>query len=81
MMARSTTTTMLLICGICLRNELVGINTAIVGPSGGNFGIGFATPAHATATNVTAVINKHKILRAALRLHSNFQPDCYRGLT
>lgn len=29
-----------------LRGELVGINTAIVGPSGGNVGIGFAIPAN-----------------------------------
>jgi serine protease Do/serine protease DegQ len=28
-----------------LRGELVGINTAIIGPSGGNVGIGFAVPA------------------------------------
>src|SRR5207248_649282 len=27
-----------------LRGELVGINTAILGPSGGNIGIGFAIP-------------------------------------
>ena len=29
-----------------LRGELVGINTAIVGPSGGNVGIGFAIPSN-----------------------------------
>jgi len=29
---------------INLRGELVGINTAIIGPSGGNVGIGFAVP-------------------------------------
>jgi len=29
-----------------LRGELVGINTAIVGPAGGNVGIGFAIPSH-----------------------------------
>jgi serine protease Do/serine protease DegQ len=29
-----------------LRGELVGINTAIIGPSGGNVGIGFAIPAN-----------------------------------
>ena len=27
-----------------LRGELVGINTAIIGPAGGNVGIGFAVP-------------------------------------
>jgi Do/DeqQ family serine protease len=29
---------------INLRGELVGVNTAIIGPSGGNIGIGFAVP-------------------------------------
>jgi Do/DeqQ family serine protease len=29
-----------------LRGELVGINTAIIGPSGGNVGIGFAVPSN-----------------------------------
>lgn len=29
-----------------LAGELVGINTAIIGPSGGNVGIGFAVPVH-----------------------------------
>ncbi|OUD12650.1 serine endoprotease DegQ [Thioflexithrix psekupsensis] len=29
-----------------LRGELIGINTAILAPSGGNVGIGFAIPAH-----------------------------------
>jgi len=29
---------------VSLRGELIGINTAIVGPSGGNVGIGFAIP-------------------------------------
>src|SRR5205814_8155984 len=30
---------------INLKGELVGINSAIIGPSGGNVGIGFAVPA------------------------------------
>jgi Do/DeqQ family serine protease len=29
-----------------LAGELIGINTAIIGPAGGNVGIGFAVPAH-----------------------------------
>jgi serine protease Do/serine protease DegQ len=31
---------------INLRGELVGVNTAIIGPSGGNVGIGFAVPSN-----------------------------------
>lgn len=37
-----------------LRGELIGINTAIIGPSGGNVGIGFAVP----ATMARAVMNQ-----------------------
>ena len=29
-----------------LRGELIGINTAILGPNGGNIGIGFAIPSN-----------------------------------
>ena len=36
-----------------LRGELIGINTAIIGPSGGNVGIGFAVPS-AMVQKVTA---------------------------
>lgn len=34
---------------INLRGELIGINTAIIGPSGGNVGIGFAVPTNMAA--------------------------------
>lgn len=34
---------------INLKGELIGINTAIIGPSGGNVGIGFAVPTHMVA--------------------------------
>jgi len=39
-----------------LRGELIGINSAIIGPSGGNVGIGFAVPssmAHAVMSQIT----------------------------
>ena len=45
-----------------LRGELVGINTAIVGPSGGNVGIGFAIP-----TNMAASIQKTLIEHGEVR--------------
>ena len=41
-----------------LRGELVGINTAIVGPSGGSVGIGFAIPAN-MAQQITAQLIEH----------------------
>jgi Do/DeqQ family serine protease len=37
-----------------LRGELIGINTAIIGPSGGNVGVGFAIP----TTMVRSVMNQ-----------------------
>ena len=37
-----------------MNNELVGVNTVIVGPSGGNIGIGFAIPG-----NMASVIMAH----------------------
>ena len=41
-----------------LHGELVGINTAIIGPSGGNVGIGFAVPVN-IATAVTHQLAEH----------------------
>jgi Do/DeqQ family serine protease len=43
---------------INLRGELIGVNTAIVGPSGGNIGIGFAIPAN-MAKQVMQQLIKH----------------------
>lgn len=47
---------------INLRGELVGINTAIFTPSGGNVGIGFAIPA-STAAHVMAQLIEHGEVR------------------
>ena len=43
---------------VSLRGELVGINTAIIGPSGGNVGIGFAVPVN-IATAVMDQLSAH----------------------
>jgi len=45
-----------------LRGELVGINTAIIGPSGGNVGIGFAVPSN-MARAVMSQLAKHGEVR------------------
>jgi serine protease Do/serine protease DegQ len=45
-----------------LRGELVGINTAIIGPSGGNVGIGFAVPSN-MARQVMEQLLKHGEMR------------------
>ncbi len=46
-----------------LRGELVGINTAIVGPSGGNVGIGFAIPSNLAADLTQQLVNEGEVRR------------------
>ncbi len=48
-----------------LRGELVGINTAIIAPGGGNVGIGFAIPSNMAAT-ITAHLAKDGEVRRGL---------------
>lgn len=48
-----------------LRGELVGINTAIVAPSGGNVGIGFAIPSN-MAANIKNTLVEHGEVRRGL---------------
>lgn len=47
---------------VSLKGELIGINTAIIGPSGGNVGIGFAVPSNMART-VTEQLMKHGEVR------------------
>ena len=42
-----------------LAGEVVGINTALIGPSGGNVGIGFAVPSNRARTALQRVIRRH----------------------
>jgi serine protease Do/serine protease DegQ len=49
-----------------LRGELVGINTAILGPSGGNIGIGFAIPSNMANDVMTQLIQHGKVKRGRL---------------
>lgn len=52
-----------------LRGEVVGVNTAIVSPTGGNVGIGFAVPA-ATARAVIDDLREHgRVMRGWLGVH------------
>src|SRR5512134_2630743 len=48
-----------------LRGELIGINTAILGPSGGNVGIGFAVPSN-MAMSIKDSLVKHGEVRRGL---------------
>ncbi len=49
-----------------LRGELVGINTAIVGPSGGNVGIGFAIPSNMAKGLMEQLVNEGEVRRGKL---------------
>lgn len=49
-----------------LRGELVGINTAIIGPSGGNVGIGFAVPAHMARAVLDQILRFGEVRRGKL---------------
>jgi Do/DeqQ family serine protease len=51
-----------------LRGELVGINTAIIGPSGGNVGIGFAVPSFIAQAVMSQLIRFGEVRRGQLGL-------------
>jgi serine protease Do len=46
-----------------VRGELIGINTAILSPSGGNLGIGFAVPSNMARTVMDQLIRTGKVTR------------------
>jgi len=46
-----------------LKGELIGINTAIIGPSGGNVGIGFAVPSNMARSVMTQIIRHGEVRR------------------
>ncbi len=49
-----------------LRGELIGINTAILAPAGGNIGIGFAIPANMVAAIMAQLIKHGEVQRGRL---------------
>ncbi|WP_406665892.1 Do family serine endopeptidase [Gallaecimonas sp. GXIMD1310] len=49
-----------------LRGELIGINTAIIGPDGGNIGIGFAIPVNMMNNLVKQIIEHGEVRRGYL---------------
>jgi len=53
-----------------LRGELVGINTMIFSPSGGNVGIGFAIPSNLTSSVMAQLLAHGKVQRGSLGLQT-----------
>lgn len=49
-----------------LRGELIGINTAIIAPGGGNIGIGFAIPARMASNSVEQIVEHGEVKRGQL---------------
>jgi Do/DeqQ family serine protease len=49
-----------------LRGELVGINTAIIAPAGGNVGIGFAIPTNMVKNSVDQILSHGQVKRGQL---------------
>jgi len=49
-----------------LRGELIGINTAIIGPSGGNVGIGFAVPSGMARAVLDQIVRYGEVRRGQL---------------
>nr|WP_136251825.1 DegQ family serine endoprotease [Ningiella ruwaisensis] len=54
-----------------LRGELVGINTAIFGPNGGNVGIGFAIPSNMMKSLVDQIVEFGEVRRGLLGIYGN----------
>jgi Do/DeqQ family serine protease len=49
-----------------LKGELVGINTAIIAPSGGNVGIGFAIPVNMARNSIEQILEHGEVRRGQL---------------
>lgn len=49
-----------------LRGELVGVNTAILAPSGGNIGIGFAIPTNMAQSSIKQILEHGEVKRGQL---------------
>jgi len=63
-----------------LRGELVGINTAIIGPSGGNVGIGFAIPINMAKSIMTQLVQHGEVRRGRLGVGAqDLTPELAQG--
>ncbi|HXF65377.1 MAG TPA: Do family serine endopeptidase [Burkholderiales bacterium] len=64
-----------------LRGELVGINTAIVAPAGGNVGIGFAVPSNMARAVLAQIVRFGEVRRGRLGVElADLTPDLARKL-
>jgi serine protease DegQ len=64
-----------------LRGQLIGINTAILGPSGGNVGIGFAVPANLAKQIMADLIQNGDVKRGQIGIRTqDLTPDIASSL-
>ncbi len=64
-----------------LRGELVGINTAILAPGGGNIGIGFAIPINMAQLLTRQIIEYGEVRRGRLGvIAQNLSPELAEAL-
>jgi Do/DeqQ family serine protease len=66
---------------VSLRGELIGVNTAIVGPAGGNVGIGFAVPTNIARAVMDQIVRFGEVRRGRLGVASQeITPEIARSL-
>ena len=64
-----------------LRGELIGINSAIIGPAGGNVGIGFAVPANMARTILNQIVKYGEVRRGRLGIEmADVNPEIAKKL-
>jgi serine protease Do len=64
-----------------VRGELIGVNTAILSPSGGNLGIGFAVPSNMVRSVMDQIIKTGKVTRGYLGVSiQDITPDLSEAL-
>ncbi len=66
---------------VSIDGEVIGINSAIASPSGGNVGIGFAVPANLAKSIANQLINKGRITRGWIGVSiQELTPEIAKGL-
>ncbi|MBI2290949.1 MAG: DegQ family serine endoprotease [Betaproteobacteria bacterium] len=64
-----------------LRGELIGINSAIIGPAGGNVGIGFAVPSNMARTVMNQIVRYGEVRRGRLGIEmADLTPELAKKL-
>jgi serine protease Do len=65
---------------INLKGELIGINTAIISPGGGNVGIGFAVPVNMARAVMDQIVATGKVQRGRIGVSVQDLPDAMRAV-